>query len=82
MPLRSDRLDTLPATFLVTAELDPLRDEGIAYAEKLRQSGVAVRHRHFATAAHGFACSEGPNADFLAFMDDLVDWLQQLNQSP
>lgn len=81
MPLRADCLETLPPTFLVTAEFDPLRDEGIAYAEKLCRSGVAVHYRHFATAAHGFACSEGPTDDFNACMDGLVQWLQTLRES-
>ena len=79
MPLHAENLATLPPTFLITAEYDPLRDEGIAFAQKLQQAGVALRYRHFDTAAHGFACSEGPNDTFMAFMDDLVDWLQQLD---
>jgi acetyl esterase len=79
MPLHAENLASLPPTFLVTAEYDPLRDEGIAYAQKLQRAGVALRYRHFDTAAHGFACSEGPNDNFMAFMDDLVDWLQHLN---
>ena len=78
MPLHAQNLASLPPTFLVTAEYDPLRDEGIAYAEKLRDAGVALQYRHFDTAAHGFACSEGPNENFNAFMDDLVTWLKQL----
>ncbi len=42
-----------PAT-LVTAEFDPLRDEGIAYIEKLKAAGVAVKHKHFTGTVHGF----------------------------
>ncbi len=78
MPLRASNLSSLPATLLVTAENDPLRDEGIAYADKLRNAGVAVQYRHFNHAAHGFACSEGPTADFEDFMNDLVQWLHDL----
>jgi acetyl esterase len=79
MPLHASNLASLPPTFLITAEFDPLRDEGIAYAEKLRESGVALQYRHFDNAAHGFACSEGPSADFNAYMDDLVAWLARLS---
>ena len=79
MPLRADNLSSLPDTLLVTAENDPLRDEGIAYAEKLREAGVALQYRHFDSAAHGFACSEGPNQDHTALMADIKQWLAQLS---
>jgi acetyl esterase len=78
-PLRSSGLASLPPTLLVTAENDPLRDEGKAYAEQLRQAGVAVTTHHFASAEHGFACSQGPGPDFQAFMTQLTAWLDQLD---
>lgn len=77
-PLRSDRLGSLPSILLVTAEFDPLRDEGIAFADRLRESGVTLHYRHFDTAAHGFASSEGPNDNYLALMGDASGWLSQL----
>ena len=75
MPLRMEDLSAMPSTFLVTAEFDPLRDEGIAFGEKLKAAGIAVECHHFAGAAHGFACSEGPTADFEVFMGRLRKWL-------
>ena len=41
--------------YLVTAGFDPLRDEGDAYADKLRGSGVRLEHRRAAGEIHGFA---------------------------
>ena len=78
-PLRSAELASLPPTFLVTAELDPLQDEGRAFAQALRAAGVPVQYRHFDTAAHGFACSEGRHQNFREFMRDLAAWLDKLN---
>ena len=50
----SPTLHGLPPALIVTAEHDPLRDEGELYAEKLRQSGVDVDVVRIAGAAHGF----------------------------
>lgn len=49
-----DELRGMPPTTLITAEYDILRAEGEAYAEKLRQAGVAVSERMFAGCDHMF----------------------------
>lgn len=54
VPLAAEDLRGLPPTFLVTAEFDPLRDEGVAYARRLTQAAVAVEHFHADDQTHGF----------------------------
>jgi acetyl esterase len=53
-PLRAKDLRGLPPAILVVAECDPLRDEGAAYAERLRQAGVLVTYREYAGMVHAF----------------------------
>ena len=53
-PLRSDRLGTLPRTLVVTAEHDPLRDEGEELARRLAEEGVAVTATRYLGQVHGF----------------------------
>lgn len=53
-PLRSERLGTLPPTLIVTAEHDPLRDEGEHLARLLAEQGVEVTATRYLGQIHGF----------------------------
>ena len=52
--IATEDLSGLPPTLIVTAEFDPLRDEGVEYAKRLAEAGVAVEHVHAPDQMHGF----------------------------
>lgn len=73
-------LDGLPQTTLLTAECDPLRDQGEAYGRRLAEAGVAVCLRREREMCHGFLSMgrEVPHAS------RVIDWLAAAiaNQQP
>lgn len=54
-PLEASDLGNLASTFLVLAEYDPLLDEGVAYAEKLKAAGVSTLVKIYSGMTHDFA---------------------------
>jgi len=72
-PLHAARFDGLPPAVVVTAELDPLRDEGEAYAARLQAAGAAVTLRRYPGMIHGFV----PMLGVLGQAKDAVDEIGQ-----
>ena len=54
MPMTAASLAGLPPAYVLTAEFDPLRDEGAAYAERLAADGVPTTHTNHDGCIHGF----------------------------
>ena len=64
-PLRSSDLTGLPPTLLITAEVDPLCADDIAFAQRLSDARVSLTHSHYFGVFHGFYSFRGflPQAD-------------------
>jgi acetyl esterase/lipase len=74
--LCADDLSGLPPAYIATAGFDPLRDEGVAYAEALRNAGVTVSLRRHPGLLHGFANMTAVSRTARAAMLELAGAMQ------
>lgn len=74
-PLLADTMNGLPPTYLATCGLDPLCDEGQAYARRIKDEGGTVELAHYPDQIHGFIslgrairAADGAIAEICAFL--------------
>jgi acetyl esterase len=76
-PLRSNNLADLPQALIITAQFDPLRDDGARYAEKLKQYGNQVEYQCYEGMIHGFAWFAGVLDQGKAVITHVSHYLKQ-----
>lgn len=73
-PIRATSLHGLPPALVITAEFDPLRDEGEAYAARMVEDGVAVQATRYDGTIHDFVLTPGPRVSARA-QQDIFAWV-------
>ncbi|MEO6606387.1 MAG: alpha/beta hydrolase [Aeromicrobium sp.] len=76
-PIRAESHADLPKAFILTAEHDPLLDNGAHYRDALVAAGVPVRYAEYEGAIHGFMSLPGVSPPAKHALDDIVDFLRQ-----
>ena len=81
-PLRADTLLGLPPALVITAEHDPLRDEGEAYAARLERSGVPAELVRYDGVIHGFVGQLAAFPEGDAAADRIAQFLREAFRAP
>ncbi len=76
-PSKATDLSGLPPAFVITGELDVLRDEGEAYASQLKQAGVQVKCKRYSGAVHEFFSLSGVADVSKSALQDAATFLEQ-----
>jgi acetyl esterase len=77
-PIRAASHAGLPKTLIVTAEHDPLLDNGSRYRDALAEAGVPVRYVEHEGAIHGFLSLPGVVPSATDALDDIVAFLREV----
>lgn len=78
LPLKARDFLGLPPAFVVTADIDPLRDDGRVYVERLVADGVAARYRNEPELVHGYLRARHMSARAAASFAAMCEALDQL----
>ncbi|MBF6345379.1 alpha/beta hydrolase [Nocardia cyriacigeorgica] len=77
-PLRAQSLHGLPPALVITAEVDPIRDDAEAYAQRLRDAGVAVSSTRYTGVFHGFFTEVGVFTQAEQAIDEVCWYLRDI----
>jgi acetyl esterase len=75
-PIKRQDLTGLPPALVITAEHDPLRDEGELYGRRLQEAGVPARISRYAGAGHGFVQHFSWIPEYSRVFDETRDFLR------
>ena len=75
-PLLSKNFKGLPDTLIITAEFDPLRDEGEAYGNRLKNAGVDVISKRYKGVTHGFISMDNITAKSDEALNEISTYIQ------
>ena len=81
-PMAAKDFSNLPNTYLITAELDPLRDEGIEYSKKLESAGNQVIYKNYPSLIHGFLLMQGFLPEARQAIQEIADAVKQFLKAP
>lgn len=74
-PIRAENLRNLPPAFIVTAQYDPIRDEGEEYGKKLLEDGVPTIIRRVDGTVHGFITMPVPLTEEV--MEEIAQFINE-----
>jgi len=77
-PYLAEDLSGLPPAFILTAEYDPLKDEGIAYANRLKEAGVPVKHKDYGGMIHAFISMPKIAKGAITAQEDIRDIIKEI----